>query len=307
MKTITSNKGGIAPVQTLDDQAKRDVYRVINTHLSQMGELQLRRAFSGEYTNYVSPFHVLDEFGPMQLAPGTPFRVDAHPHAGIIPMTYLLDGDSHHRDSLGNDIQYSKGDLLIFTAGKGALHMEETGAKLFERGGRFHGFQSWLNIPSHLKRSEPFTELLEENTIPTINTETYSLKVLLGEAFGLKSRARMLFPVLYLHVNLQAGASLELPVDRSQNAFIYVVDGEIEVSSGTQVGKGHVVLYERNGDMIRIKSHTPANILVLGGAPNNERYVAYGPFIMNTQNEIAACFKDFERGKMGDPAAVDGY
>jgi len=306
MNTIVSNNSESRAADRTKTPRPREVYKIINTRLSHLGELPLNRAFSGEFTNYVSPFYVVDEFGPVTLSPHAPFRVDAHPHAGIIPTTYLLEGDSHHRDSLGNDYQYTKGDFLVFTAGKGALHMEETGGKLFANGGTFHGFQTWLNIPSRLKFSEPYTELFREKEIPLVHGNGYSVKVLLGDAFGTRSNARTLFPVLYLHVTMQAGALLELPVDPAHNAFVYMMQGEIEVADGKAAHRREVVLYHREGDVLRISCSSPAEFLILGGEANNERYVAYGPFVLNNKHEIAKAFEDFGAGRMGDPVRVNG-
>ena len=131
---------------------KRSVYKVIDSTSGGMGHLNLKNIIQGDYQNYVSPFFLVDEFGPMNLSKNTPFRVDAHPHAGIIPTTYLLHGNAHHRDSMGNDFEYKEGDFIHFTSGRGALHMEETGNELYNHGGVFHGMQAWLNIPSKLKK-----------------------------------------------------------------------------------------------------------------------------------------------------------
>src|SRR5687767_2668310 len=127
----------------------RKVYRVLNTDKTMVGTLPVLRAFAGDHNDYVSPFVFFDEFGPVNVNPqDKPLRVDAHPHAGIIPTTYFLSGSGHHRDSLNYDFQIGKGDFMMFTSGKGAIHMEETGKKLYDDGGIYHGFQIWLNLPA---------------------------------------------------------------------------------------------------------------------------------------------------------------
>src|ERR1041384_5750804 len=114
----------------------RRVYRILDTDKTMVGTLPVLRAFAGDHNDYVSPFVFFDEFGPVKVnAMDKPLRVDAHPHAGIIPTTYFLAGSGHHRDSLDFDFQIAKGDFMMFTSGKGAIHMEETGKKLYEDGG----------------------------------------------------------------------------------------------------------------------------------------------------------------------------
>ena len=286
-------------------QKKRTIYQIINSSAGGMGKMGLKNIIQGDYQNYVSPFFILDEFGPMQLQKGTPFRVDAHPHAGIIPTTYLLKGNAHHRDSMDNDFEYKAGDFIQFTAGKGALHMEETGDELYKNGGVFHGFQGWLNIPSNLKKSEPNATLIKEESIKVIEKDNIKIRVILGEVFGVKSNTQLLMPVIYWHISMLENATLELPVETSQNAFVYLQDGQIEIN-GSPINRSQAVLFERDGNFIQIKAKTASEFLVLGGAVNNEPYVAHGPFVVNNQQELAQAYYDFQQGKFGDLVRTNG-
>ena len=131
-----------------ETETGRKVYRVLDTDKTLVGTLPVLRAFAGDHNDYVSPYVFFDEFGPVKVNPlDKPLRVDAHPHAGIIPTTYFLEGSGHHRDSLNYDFQISKGDFMMFNSGRGAIHMEETGKNLYDKGGIYHGFQIWLNSP----------------------------------------------------------------------------------------------------------------------------------------------------------------
>lgn len=271
-----------------------------------MGSMVLKNVIQGDYQNYVSPFFLFDEFGPMQLSKGAPFRVDAHPHAGIIPTTYLFQGNAHHRDSMDNDFQYTAGDFIQFTSGKGALHMEETGDALYEQGGTFHGIQSWLNMPPHLKKSEPYSAHLRKEEITVIEQEDVTIRVVLGEVFGTKAKFRLLMPVIYWHISMKADKVLELPVDPSLNGFIYLLQGTLEVKDAQTVTKNQAVLYERDGDHIRIKALENSDFLVLGGAVNNESFEASGPFVLNNKQELNQAYNDFQQGKFGDLAKTNG-
>ena len=121
----------------LSSKTSRKVHRILNADRTMVGTLPILRAFAGDNLDYVSPYVLFDEFGPVNVDSGSdPLRVDAHPHAGVIPTTYFLDGSGHHKDSLNYDIQVEKGEFMMFSSGRGAIHMEETGQSLFDDGGR---------------------------------------------------------------------------------------------------------------------------------------------------------------------------
>ena len=161
---------------------KRKVHQVLNADKTMVGTLPIMRAFAGNHSDYVSPFVLFDEFGPVSMKIGQdPLRVDAHPHAGIIPTTYFLEGSGHHKDSLNFDFQVSKGEFMVFESGRGAIHMEETGNSLTKLGGLYHGFQIWLNMPAKEKFRPPSTHVHRDNSIAVYNTKEYKATVILGE------------------------------------------------------------------------------------------------------------------------------
>lgn len=285
----------------------RKVHRVLNADRSMVGTLPVLRAFAGDHNDYVSPFVFFDEFGPVQVNPHEqPLRVDAHPHAGIIPTTYFLEGSGHHRDSLNYDFQISKGDFMMFTSGRGAIHMEETGSMLSANGGIYHGFQIWLNMPAEFKFVAPSTELFHPDSMGHVSTDTYEANVVLGEAFGVKSTVQTLFPVFYYHVRMKPGCRVSIPVDPTHNAFVYVIRGNVETEGRRMVKANQVALFERGDDAVDLFSADHAEILMLGGRPHNEPVFAYGPFVMNNEEQIRRCYMDYRLGKMGDPLRVNG-
>jgi quercetin 2,3-dioxygenase len=285
----------------------RNVYRLLDANRSMVGTLPVLRAFAGDHNDYVSPYVFFDEFGPVTVNPkDKPLRVDAHPHAGIIPTTYFLAGSGHHRDSLNYDFQIGKGDFMMFTSGRGAIHMEETGQKLYDDGGVYHGFQIWLNMPGKYKWVEPATEVFRPENMAEINTPEYAAKVVLGELFGARSKVETLFPVFYFHLKLKAGAKLTIPTDPTHNAFIYVINGQLETEGRKLIDKNQVALFERGESLVNIFSAGESELLLLGGKPHNEPVYAYGPFVMNTEQEILRCMRDYQAGKMGNPELVNG-
>lgn len=284
----------------------RKVFKVLNTEKTMVGTLPVLRAFAGDNTDHVSPYVFFDEFGPVEVSPKSkPLRVDAHPHAGIIPITYFLSGTGHHKDSLNYDFQIGKGDFMMFSSGRGAIHMEETGQKLYDEGGKYHGFQIWLNMPAQYKFTDPSTHIHKEDKMGNIDTKEYSAKVVLGELFGAKSKIPLLFPAFYFHIKMKANCKLEIPTDPTHNAFVYTIKGNLEVDGRKEIKPNQVVLYQRGESNVNLFSKDGAEILVLGGKPLNEPVYSYGPFVMNTEAEINKCISDYQSGKMGDPKLVN--
>lgn len=291
----------------IDSAGARTVYRILNTDKTMVGTLPVLRAFAGDHNDYVSPYVFFDEFGPVKVnANDKPLRVDAHPHAGVIPITYFLEGSGHHRDSLNYDFQISKGDFMMFNSGRGAIHMEETGQQLYNSGGIYHGFQIWLNAPAKFKFTDPTANVFHSDNMGFIEEKDYKARVVLGQLFDTKSKIETLFPVFYFHINMNSGCKLSIPVDPTHNAFVYVIKGSVETEGRVAANANQVILFERDKSLINLFSKDEAEILLLGGRPHNEPVFAYGPFVMNTEEEIRRCYEDYRMGKMGNPATVNG-
>lgn len=290
-----------------DAAGARKVYRILNTDKTMVGTLPVLRAFAGDHNDYVSPYVFFDEFGPVKVNPNDkPLRVDAHPHAGVIPITYFLEGSGHHRDSLNYDFQITKGDFMMFNSGRGAIHMEETGQQLYKHGGIYHGFQIWLNAPAKYKFTDPSANVFHSDKMADIKEKDYKAKIVLGQMFDAKSKIETMFPVFYFHINMNAGCKLSIPVDETHNAFIYVIKGNLETEGKVQAKANQVILFERGKNLVNIFSSEGTELLLLGGRPHNEPVFAYGPFVMNSEEEIRKCYDDYRNGKMGNPALVNG-
>jgi quercetin 2,3-dioxygenase len=284
----------------------RKVYRILNSDRTKVGTLPILRAFAGDHLDYVSPYVMFDEFGPVDLRPGSePLRVNAHPHAGVIPTTYFLSGSGHHKDSLNYDFQVSKGEFMMFSSGKGAIHMEETGQLLHDKGGTYHGFQIWLNMPAAYKWVDPTTSVFREKDMDELHTDAFDAKVVLGELMGVKSKIKLLSPAFYYHITLKPGAKMTIPTEPTHNAFIYAIEGQLELEGQRSLKANQVALYQRGASDIELFSENGAAFLVLGGQPFNEPVYSYGPFVMNTEDEIRRCIRNYQEGKMGDPDMVN--
>jgi redox-sensitive bicupin YhaK (pirin superfamily) len=288
------------------NKRNRQVYRILDADSTMVGTLPVMRAFAGNHNDYVSPFVFFDEFGPVEVKKGsTALKVPAHPHAGVVPTTYFLSGSGHHKDSLDYDFQIHTGEYMMFSSGRGAIHMEESGKQLKEEGGTIHGFQIWLNMPSAHKKDDPSTIVYKDEHMPLIVNKDYTGRVVLGELFGYKSLVKTFKPTFYYYLKLNKQARLDIPVDATHNAFIYTVSGGIEVEGQHAVKPNQLVLYKRGENNINIYSEHGAEIFILGGEPLNEVVYSYGPFVMNTEAEIIECINNYNAGKMGNPDVVN--
>ena len=284
----------------------RKVFKILNADRTKVGTLPILRAFAGDHLDHVSPYVLFDEFGPVDLRAGNdPLRVDAHPHAGVIPTTYFLSGTGHHKDSLNYDFQIERGDFMMFSSGKGAIHMEETGQKMFDEGGKYHGFQIWLNMPSKYKYVDPTTHVYQENKMDIIDNDNYWAKVVLGELFKAKSQIELLSPAFYYHIKMKPNGRIDIPTDPLHNAFVYVIDGNVEIEEQRKLKTNQIALYQRGENYVNLYAKENAELLVLGGQPFNEPVFSYGPFVMNNEDQIRQCVSDYNSGKMGNPDIVN--
>lgn len=279
---------------------ERKVAQVLDCKRTMVQNVPVLRGFAGDHTDLVSPFVMLDEFGPLQIAPGElGMDIQAHPHAGVAPTTYLLSGSGRHTDSLENDLVYREGQFMVFSSGRGAIHEEVSNMELRRDGGVVHGFQIWLNLPASEKFGAPITTLRDRTAFPVIETEDHRIKVLMGEAFGHAAPTETQSPAFYFHIHIAEGGRLDLPVDPTHNAFVHVVGGRLELEGRRELRAQQIALYERGGDHLRFHSIGGAECIVLGGQPLNEPVVSYGPFVMNDRNQIQRCIADYRAGRMG--------
>lgn len=287
-------------------KGNRKIYRILNADRTTVGTLPVMRAFAGDHVDHVSPFVLFDEFGPVDIAPGSDaLRVNAHPHAGVIPTTYFLSGSGHHKDSLNFDFQIQTGEYMMFSSGRGAIHMEESGKEMKEKGGNIHGFQIWLNMPSSKKYNDPTTTVFRGEDMPAIVHKHYTARVVLGDLFGYKSRITTFTPTFYYYIKMNKQCRLDIPVEAGHNAFVYAVSGNVELEEQNTIKPNQLALYQRGEKNINLYSEDGAEIFLMGGQPLNEPVFSYGPFVMNDEQQIRRCMADYQAGRMGDPDKVN--
>ncbi|MDX6446476.1 MAG: quercetin 2,3-dioxygenase [Blastocatellia bacterium] len=286
---------------------RRTVAGIVNSIETLEGEgFLVRRPFPQASFSDFDPFMLLDEMGPMVVAPGEAKGAPDHPHRGFETVTYLLSGDMEHKDSRGHAGRLRQGDVQWMTAGSGVIH-SETPAKEFARtGGLMHGFQLWVNLPSRDKMMNPRYQEIPNSRIPKATSADglVTVSVIAGEAMGEKAVIETRTPIIYLHYRIEPGGAATQQVPSDYNAFAYVVEGAgFFGAEGERAGRGQMVRFAQDGDEVRIENSEDAKatleVLLIAGVPLNEPVARYGPFVMNTQAEIRQAIEDYRLGRMG--------
>lgn len=246
-----------------------------------------------------TPFLLLDYAEPISFAPSDePKGVEAHPHKGFETVTVVFQGELEHRDSAGHHGRIGPGDVQWMTAGSGLLHEEKHGADFTRNGGVFQVAQLWVNLPARHKGEPPRYQDILADRIPRIEVGAGSVRVIAGDFNGTRGPAHTFTPVELWHARIEAGSRLELPVPEGHTLAVFIIDGEIAVD-GQPAGKLELAIFTRDGAGAAIESSSGAEVLVLGGEPIDEPIAPYGPFVMNTQEEIRQAVIDYQSGKMG--------
>ncbi len=285
----------------------RTVAGVVNSiETLEGGGFLVRRPFPKASFSEFDPFLLLDEMGPMDLAPGEAKGAPDHPHRGFETVTYLLSGDMEHKDSRGHAGRLRAGDVQWMTAGAGVVHSEMPSREFARDGGRMHGFQLWVNLPQRDKLMPPRYQEISSSRIPkaTSADRLVMVTVIAGEAMGEKAVVETRTPIIYLHYRIEPGGAATQKVPGAYNAFAYVVEGEgLFGAEGERALDGQMVLFAQDGDEVRIENPADAKatleVLLIAGVPLSEPVARYGPFVMNTEREIRQAIEDYQQGRMG--------
>jgi redox-sensitive bicupin YhaK (pirin superfamily) len=282
---------------------KRTIKAIHKAVYEPIGDLVTYRAMPTEAVpmNAIDPFIFLNHHGYQQYLPkngGLPFG--PHPHRGFETVTFILEGDLTHKDSSGANSVIKGGGVQWMTAGSGLIHAEVSSEEFKARGGPLELLQLWVNLPSKYKMTEPKYVGLQKEEIPAIDFDNN--KVILhpvsGNWKGTKAPFEPLTDIHLSWIEFKEGGSIDFLVPPSKNIFFYVVKGEVSVN-GTDAAMHHLVQFENEGEEVEIKSTIDALILFGCATPFNEPFAAYGPFVMNTKEEIMEAFSDYNKGKLG--------
>lgn len=269
------------------------------------GGFPVRRPFPTAQLMQVDPFLLLDHLGPVTWGPGEGIGAPDHPHRGFETVTYLLSGEMQHKDSAGHSGSLRPGDVQWMTAGAGVVHSELPSDAFMQNGGTLHGFQVWVNLPARDKMIPPRYQDIPASRIPEAASADGKVKVrvIAGESLGASAVIETRTPILYLHFTLAPGAGVVQPVPENFNALAYVIRGELRAGDEGRVAREGQMVRFGGGDSVRLavdeKTTQPADLLLLGGVPLNEPVERYGPFVMNTRQQIVQAIRDYNEGRLG--------
>jgi quercetin 2,3-dioxygenase len=250
----------------------------------------------------LSPFLLLDYAPPTQFDPSDQKRgVGAHPHRGFETVTVVYQGELEHRDSSGGGGKIGPGDVQWMTAAGGIIHEEFHSSDFTRKGGTLQMAQLWVNLPAKDKNAKAGYQTLLNAQIPNVAlpADAGNVRVIAGEYDGHKGPARTFTPINLWDVKLHAGKSAELPMPNTHTTAVLVVSGEILVNEESKAAEGDLAIFHRTGSGIALKANKDATLLVMAGEPINEPIVGSGPFVMNSREQIAQAFQDFQSGRMG--------
>ena len=291
-QTAPSDAASQAPVRRA-----RTVERLVRGQPTSDGAgVRLTRVLTQDLQRRLDPFLMLDAFGsdnPDDYIAGFP----DHPHRGFETITYMIAGRMLHRDSAGHEGLLQNGGLQWMTAGRGVVHSEIPQ----QESGVMEGFQLWLNLAARDKLREPWYRDVQAAEIPRLRTaQGVEVAVLAGSSGGVAGAVtRELTEPLYLDLHVPAGSRFEQPLDPGHNAFVYVYRGELEVGGETVPAQRMAILAnDAQADGVVLQAAVPSRALLVAGRPLREPIVQYGPFVMNTQQEIFEAVRDFREGRI---------
>jgi len=249
------------------------------------------------------PFLMLDEMGPVQYGPREAKGAPDHPHRGFETVTYLFDGEMEHRDSTGGGGLLRGGDTQWMTAGGGLVHSEMPTATMLRDGGLMHGVQLWVNLPRSDKLTPPRYQDLTGDKLTLVRSADGRalVRLIAGSLGGHDGPGSTHTPIVYAHATIDRGGAFTVAWPREFNGLVYVLRGSVRVGGDTRViGEHQLAVIGRDGDALAIEADADADVLMLGGRPLREPVAWYGPFVMNTKQEILDTFDLYERGELGE-------
>jgi len=248
----------------------------------------------------ISPFLLLDHAGPAEFPPADkPRGVGQHPHRGFETVTIVYEGEVEHRDNAGNSGKIGPGDVQWMTAARGILHEEMHGREFTHRGGKLEAVQLWVNLPAKDKMSAPGYQGITNEMIPEVSLgdNAGTIRIISGTYKDVAGPARTFTPVNLWDIRLNKSKLLNLDLEDGYTTAVLVLKGKVMVNGKESINAGELVLFERDGKEISFEATDDATLLLMSGEPIDEPIAGYGPFVMNTQEEIRQAISDFNAGR----------
>lgn len=268
--------------------------QVLTGRSASVADFQVVRALPQVGRRLVGPFCFLDHLGPASSVGHAKSGVGPHPHIGLATVTYLFEGDTLHRDSLGTVQRIRPGDVNWMSAGRGIVHSERTPAELFGQSVPVHGLQLWVALPAALEESEPSFQHAARESLPSTEADGVAVRVVLGEWNELRSPIRVSSPTLFVVAELEPGSQLEVPTAASERA-VYVVSGDIGIE-GTALAT-HQLAVLTTGEVATIAALSPTRVAIIGGAPlEGPRFMMWN-WVSSRKERLEQARLDWKHGR----------
>lgn len=268
-----------------------------------MGGVLVKQAIPTNNVNQVDPFLLLHhaKFKFTDKAPAIQQGLGPHPHRGFSPITFVIDGEIHHRDSRGNNQIAKKGEVQWMHAGAGIIHSERPSQNLVETNGSQEIIQLWVNSPANKKMEKPNYQFIEETNMPVFLSEDKQIKnkLIAGNYNGLQSKTATASELLMIWGEAEEIGTETLSIPNNFNTMLYVIRGGLKITGYGKVDKKNLVVFENNSENISLTTDPNTQFLLLAGLPIEEKVVQQGPFVMNTETQILEAMRDYQMGKMG--------
>lgn len=269
-----------------------------------MGPVELRQPIPTQQIAMVDPFILLHHYGPYEIDEmNNPFDLEPHPHRGFEPITFLIQGEQLHRDSLGNESVVKAGDVQWTTAGRGIVHAEGPTKDFVKQGGMLEGIQLWLNLPAEKKMIQPnYQHVVNRDfNIITSKDQKVKIKIIAGHLDDKSSRITTQTDVNAYVIDVEKDGECFVSVLKEHHSLLYLINGDVTINNTEDLVINHnqLITFSQNGEGFIVKGNTKSKLLFLSGVPHKEKVTSWGPYVMNTQTEIMEALRDYQMGKMG--------
>ena len=281
----------------------RTIKSILYAQPMDMGGMPIRQPFPSQKAEQIDPFlllHHADIKVPAHIETKHA-GVGPHPHRGFSPVSFIFKGGVHHRDSRGNDNVVYAGGTQCMNAGMGVIHSERPPADIHELGGRQELIQLWVNTPAKHKMDIPDYQPLTAADTPNIVSADglATVHIVSGELNGVKGPIRSFSAVNTFTAEMKKGAKFFFGIPATHNAFLYLLDGKVQVTGDSEVEGKYVAVFHHDGDGFELEALEDTRVFIGTGEPLNEPIASHGPFVMNNQTELMEAFRDYQLGKMG--------
>jgi len=271
---------------------------------TKMGPIELRQPIPTQQIEMIDPFILLHHYGPYKIDEmNNDFDLGPHPHRGFEPVTFLIQGEQLHRDSLGHESVVKAGDVQWTTAGRGIIHAEGPSKEFVKKGGILEGIQLWLNLPAEKKMIQPNYQHVKHEDFNVITSEDgkVNIQIIAGNLEETNGKITTQTSVNVFMIDVEEGGNHIIQINEEHQSLLYLINGNITINDTVDLiqNKNQLVEFSQDGKGFSLKGNTKSKLLFLSGTPFKEKVASWGPYVMNSQTEIMEALRDYQMGKMG--------